>query len=143
MHRCEIRVRYADVDAMGWVYYGHYLAWFEVGRAELLRALGCSYRSIEDDQGILLPVLEARCRYLRGARYDERLTLETGVLACGRASVRFGYRVRGEDGGVCAVGSTAHCYVTRDARPVRPPADLAALLARAPRADDGLVEALR
>ncbi len=138
MHRFELRVRYADVDAMGWVYYGHYLRWFEIGRAELMRSMGRSYRDVEVRDGVLLPVLDARCRYFRGARYDERVTLETGVLDVGRASLRFGYRVLGEDGARCALGYTEHCAVDREARPVRPPAELAALLAAAPRADEEL-----
>jgi len=143
MHRFEFRVRYADVDQMGWAYYGNYLRWFEVGRAEMMRSLGRSYRQIEDQDGVLLPVLDARCRYLRGARYDEAVTIETGVLEIHRATLRFGYRVRGEDGATCALGFTEHCVVTRDGRPIRPPAALAALLEQAPRADEELVAALR
>ena len=142
MHRSELRVRYADVDPMGWAYYGNYLRWFEIGRAEMLRSLGRSYRDVEVEDGVLLPVLDARCRYFRGARYDERVTIETGVLELGRASVRFGYRVLGEDGDRCAIGYTEHCVVTRDGRPVRPPASLAALLATAPRADEALAREL-
>lgn len=141
MHRFELRVRYADVDQMGWAYYGNYLRWFEVGRAEMMRALGRSYAQVEEQDGVLLPVLDARCRYLHGARYDEKVTIETGVLDQGRATLRFGYRVRGEDGTVCALGYTEHCVVDRDAKPVRPPAHLASLLAAAPRADDELQRA--
>lgn len=138
MHRFEIRVRYADVDQMGWAYYGNYLRWFEIGRAEMMRSLGRSYRSIEDDEGVLLPVLEAAVRYRRGARYDEAIAIETGVLALARARVRFGYRIAGADGGTCAVGRTEHAYVTRDGRPVRPPAALLALLDAAPRVPEPL-----
>ena len=138
MHAYEIRIRYADVDAMGWVYHGHYLRFFEIGRAEMMRALGRSYRDVEVEDGVLLPVMEARARYLRGARYDERVTVETGVIEVGRASVRFGYRLRGEDGAELCVGTTEHCTTTREGRPCRPPADLAALLGRAPRVDDAL-----
>jgi len=141
MHRFELRVRYADTDPMGWAYYGHYLRWFEIGRAEMLRALGRSYREVEEEDRVLLPVLDARCRYFRGARYDERITVETGVLDLGRATLRFGYRILGEEGERCALGYTEHCVVTRDARPVKPPATLAALLQRAPRADAELVAA--
>jgi len=90
---------------------------------------------------LLLPVLDARCRYFHGARYDERITIETGVLDQGRATIRFGYRVLGEDGERCALGYTEHCVVTPDAKPVRPPAALAAILDRAPRADDELQRA--
>lgn len=143
MHAYEFRVRYADTDQMGWAYYGNYLRWFEVGRAEMLRALGRSYRSVEVEDGLLLPVLDARCRYFRGARYDEQVTIETGVLASGRASVRFGYRLRGEDGAVLAVGYTEHCFLDRDGRPRRPGAALTDLLERAPRADEDVSAKLR
>ena len=142
MHRFELRVRYADTDQMGWAYYGQYMRWFEIGRAEMLRALGRSYRQVEDEDGVLLPVLDVRCRYFHGARYDERITVETGVLEIGRATVRFGYRIVGEDGARCALGWTDHAFVRRDGRPMRPPAALAALLARAPRADPGLFSEL-
>jgi acyl-CoA thioester hydrolase len=125
---------------MGWAYYGNYLRWFEIGRAEMMRSLGRSYREVEEVDGVLLPVLDARCRYLRGARYDERVTIETGVLDLARATLRFGYRVLGENGERCALGYTEHCVVTRDAKPVRPPRALAGLLASAPRADLELVE---
>ncbi len=140
MHRFELRVRYGDTDQMGWVYYGHYLRWFEIGRAEMMRALGRSYRSVEQDDGVLLPVLDARCRYFHGARYDELVTIESGVLDVGRATLRFGYRILGEDGARCALGYTAHCVVGREAKPMRPPATLAALFAAAPRVDAELAE---
>ncbi len=134
MHRFEIRVRYGDTDQMGFAYYGNYLRWFEIGRAEMLRSLGRTYRDIEH-AGVWLPVLEARCRYLKPARYDDRVTIETGVLELGRASVRFGYRiVREETGELLAHGMTEHCFMAPGERPVRPPAELAALLAAAPRA---------
>jgi acyl-CoA thioester hydrolase len=135
MHRYEIRVRYADTDQMGFAYYGHYLRWFEIGRAEMLRSLGRSYHLVETEDGVSLPVLEARCRYLRPARYDAALVIETGVASLGRASVRFAYRVRGAaDGVLHAHGWTDHCFMGAGDRPVRPPASLRALLEAAPRA---------
>src|SRR5262245_44997344 len=134
MHRFAIRVRYADTDQMGFAYYAHYLRWFEIGRVEMLRALGWSYRSVED-AGIQLPVLEARCRYFKPARYDDEVVIETGVRELKRASVRFGYRVRrGAEGEILAVGETEHCFLDRDGKPTRPPARLTELLERAPRA---------
>ncbi len=135
MHRFELRVRYGDTDQMGWVYYGNYLRWFEIGRAEMMRTVGRSYREMEEHDGVLLPVIDARCRYYHGARYDELITLETGVLDVTRATLRFGYRVRGEDDTRCALGYTEHCVVDRAGRPVRPPAGFAERLAAAPRAD--------
>ena len=138
MHAFEIRVRYGDTDPMGWAYYGHYLRWFEIGRAEMLRALGRSYRSVEEEDGVLLPVLEAHCLYLRGARYDEAVRIETGVLDRARAVMRFGYRVRGEGGDEVAAGWTTHCFMDRGGRPRRPTPALARLLAAAPDADAAL-----
>ncbi len=142
MHRFDLRVRYGDTDQMGWVYYGNYLRWFEIGRAEMLRSLGRSYRSIEDDDGVLLPVLEARCRYFHGARYDELVHIETGLLRSTRATVSFGYRITGEDGTLCAVGHTEHCFTDEHAKLVRPSTDLRALLAQAPAIDADLREML-
>ena len=138
MHRFAIRVRYGDTDQMGMAYYGNYLRWFEIGRAEMMRSLGTSYREVET-QGIRLPVVEARCRYLKPARYDDLIVIETGVLELARASVRFGYRIVGEASGeMLAHGTTEHCFLGEGDRPVRAPASLAALLGRAPRAAQGL-----
>ncbi len=139
MQRYEFRVRYADTDQMGWAYYGNYLRWFEVGRAEMMRAQGRSYRQVEEEDGLLLPVLEAHCRYFKGARYDELIAIETGVLDLGRAHVRFGYRLLGEDRAtVLAVGWTKHCFLDRDGRPRRASGPVAEHLAAAPPADDDL-----
>ena len=143
MHVHEIRVRYGETDPMGWAYYGNHLRWFEVGRAEMLRSLGRSYRSVEEEDGILLPVLEAHCLYLRGARYDERVAIETGVMARSRATVTFGYRLRGEAGDEVALGWTAHCFMDRAGRPRRLTEPLAALLASAPAADAALSDRLQ
>ena len=142
MHRFELRVRYADTDQMGWAYYGQYLRWFEIGRAEMMRTLGRSYAQVEREDGVLLPVLDARCRYFHGARYDELVRIESGLLRSGRATVTFGYRVMGEDGTRCAIGFTEHCFTDRSAKPVRPPAPIAALLANAPRVEPALAAEL-
>lgn len=137
MHRFAIRVRYGDTDQMGFAYYGNYLRWFEIGRAELLRAAGLSYREVEAG-GIRLPVLEARCRYLKPARYDDLLVVETAVAAIGRASVTFAYRIRQRPAEtLLAWGSTEHCFLDADGRPVRAPEALAALLRRVPVAEVG------
>ncbi len=137
MHRFAIRVRYADTDRMGFAYYANYLRWFEIGRAEMLRSLGTSYREVEES-GTSLPVVEAACRYLKPARYDDLIAIETAVTHLGRASVRFEYRVvREEDGELLASGQTRHCFLSPDGRPARAKAGLLDLLARAPRAAPG------
>ena len=143
MHRYTLRVRYADTDQMGWAYYGQYFRWFEIGRAEMLRSLGVSYREVEDRIGMRLPVRDARCHYLKGARYDDPVVIETAVAARSRAGVTFAYRVVGEaDATLHALGRTVHFFMDGDGRPVRPAAELDALLERAPRAARELLEAL-
>src|SRR5262249_32923175 len=124
-----------DTDRMGFAYYANYLRWFEIGRAEMMRSLGSSYREIEES-GVSLPVVEANCRYRKPARYDDALVIETAVADLGRASVEFVYRVvREADGELLATGQTQHCFLASDGRPARAPAALMALLERAPKAD--------
>jgi acyl-CoA thioester hydrolase len=120
---------------MGFAYYGNYLRWFEIGRAEMMRSLGTSYRDIEAG-GVSLPVLEAHCRYAVPARYDDLLVIETAVIERRRAAVRFGYRiVRRPDGERLAHGWTEHCFLARDGKPARPTPELSRILDLAPLAD--------
>jgi len=133
MHRFELRVRYGDTDQMGWVYYANYLRWFEIGRAEMLRSLGRTYREVEES-GVWLPVLEAQCRYHEGARYDDLVAIESAVAELRKASVVFSYRVvRAADGVLLATGMTRHCFLGRDGKPVRAPDALREKLEQAPR----------
>ncbi|NOT35042.1 MAG: acyl-CoA thioesterase [Candidatus Eisenbacteria bacterium] len=115
---------------MGVAYYGNYLRWFEIGRAEMLRALGTTYRAVEAS-GIRLPVLEAHCRYRLPARYDDRLEIETRVESIGRATVRFEYRIfNADEQRELANGWTEHCFLDLAGRPVKPSAELRELLER-------------
>ena len=130
-HSHTLRVRYAETDQMGYVYYANYLAWFEVGRAEWLRAEGRTYRSFEDE-GCMLPVVEAHARYRRAARYDELIELVTWPSLVRAATVRFEYQVlRAADKGLLAEGSTTHACVNKEGKPVRFPVDVHALLTSA------------
>ncbi len=113
---------------MGVVYYANYLTWFEVGRSDLLRQLGKSYREIEK-QRVYLPVLEAHCRYLKPARYDDLIRVKTRVSRASRASVKFEYEVeRPDDDALLASGMTVHVAVDEEGRPRRLPAELVDLL---------------
>ena len=89
----KIRVRYAETDQMGVVYYANFFVWFEVGRVELLRQLGFHYKQMEIDDDCHIPVVEANCRYKSPARYDDELLLETSILAMRRSVIKFGYRL--------------------------------------------------
>jgi acyl-CoA thioester hydrolase len=135
MHRFAFRVRYGDTDWMGFAYYANHLRWFEIGRAEMLRDLGMSYRVVEDELGVSLPVLTAHCDYRNAARYDDPLVVETTLASLRRASVRFHYRVAHEDGTPIATGWTEHCFLGRDGRPTRIPDALRVLLERVLSAD--------
>lgn len=91
-HRCQARVRYADTDRGGVVYYANYLAFFEVGRTELMRALGAPYRGLED-RGYVMPVVEAHVSYHAPASYDDLLVIESEVTQLKRVRMRVDTRI--------------------------------------------------
>jgi acyl-CoA thioester hydrolase len=117
-----LRVRYAETDRMGVVYYANYLVWFEVARTDLLRSLGWTYREMEDS-GVLLPVIEAQCEYRRPARYDDEVEIHTTGALVSPVRLTFQYRIhlKGQ-GEVAASGRTAHAATRPDGRPCRLPA---------------------
>jgi acyl-CoA thioester hydrolase len=118
----SLRVRYAETDKMGVVYYANYLVWFEVARADLLRSLGWSYREMEV-AGISLPVIEAHCRYLRPARYDDEIDVKTEGRMLSPVRMEFEYTViRKADLAIAAAGRTVHASVDPSGRPCRLPA---------------------
>jgi acyl-CoA thioester hydrolase len=89
----EVRVRYAETDQMGIVYYANYLVWFELGRVELLRSLGLAYSRLETDHGCILPVIEVSCRYKSPARYDDEILIETRPAMLRGSVLKFSYRI--------------------------------------------------
>ena len=109
----EIRVRYAETDQMGIVYYANYLVWFELGRVELLRSLGLAYSKLEADHGCILPVVKADCRYRAPARYDDEILIETRPALLRGSVIKFAYRIlrkpaEGEKPELLAEGHTVH-----------------------------------
>ncbi|HTS28731.1 MAG TPA: thioesterase family protein [Bryobacteraceae bacterium] len=118
----RIRVRYAETDQMGVVYYANYLVWMEVGRVELCRACGFNYRDMERDDGVLLAVAESNCRYASPAHYDDEVIIRTWIDEAGGRMVKFAYEMRlAADGRRLASGFTRHIFLTRDFRPTRLP----------------------
>ena len=120
-HQTRIRVRYAETDQMGIVYYANYLVWMEVARVEFCRFLGFHYRDMELEDGVLLAVVEAHCRYLRPARFDEEIAIVTSIAEASSRMVRFGYQMFNTPGRLVARGETKHMFLSRDLRPVRLP----------------------
>jgi acyl-CoA thioester hydrolase len=116
-----VRVRYAETDQMGVVYYANYFVWFEVARADLLRTLGWSYREMEH-AGVSLPVIEAHCEYRRPAKYDDELEVRTEGRLLSPVRMEFTYEVRLRDGDVAAAGRTVHAALDARGRPCRLPA---------------------
>jgi acyl-CoA thioester hydrolase len=117
-HDTTVRVRYAETDQMGVVYYANYLVWFEVGRVELIRALGVSYKQMEIEDDCHIVVAGVHCRYLHPARYDEILRIRTRIAETKNRTIRFGYELfRDADGQLLATGETSHVICGRNGRP--------------------------
>jgi acyl-CoA thioester hydrolase len=109
----QVRVRYAETDQMGVVYYANYLVWFEIGRVELLRTLGYAYSQLELEHKLILPVVEASCRYRSPAKYDDEILIETRPVLLRGAVLKFAYRIlrksaEGEENKLLAEGETVH-----------------------------------
>jgi acyl-CoA thioester hydrolase len=123
----RVRVRYAETDQMGVVYHANYLIWMEVGRVEYCRASGYRYRDLETE-GILLAVVEANCRYLAPALYDDEIVIRTVIEEASPRLVRFAYEIlNAEDGRLLAEGSTKHVFCSRDRRATKLPAQFHAI----------------
>jgi len=121
-HLTRLRVRYAETDQMGVVYYANYLVWMEVARVEFCKALGFRYRDMEQEDGVLLAVVEAQCRYRYPARFDDEVILETTVAEANSRIVAFQYEMSlAEAGRKLATGSTRHMFCNRQMEPVRLP----------------------
>lgn len=110
----QVRVRYAETDQMGIVYYANYLVWFELGRVELLRSLGLAYSQLEKEHECILPVVEASCRYRSPARYDDEILIETRPALLRGSVIKFAYSIwrkpsqEGEERKLLAEGETVH-----------------------------------
>ncbi len=115
----EIRVRYAETDAMGVVYHANYLPWFEIARIALLEKADLSYRELEAE-GYLLPVLEAHLKYAAPARFDDRVIVTATLSEAPRVRLRIDYTVT-LDGRTLTTGHTLHAFMDRAGRAIKPP----------------------
>jgi acyl-CoA thioester hydrolase len=120
-HTTKLRVRYGETDQMGYMYYGNYAEFFEVGRVEMLRSLGLTYRWMEET-GIMMPVLELKCRYLKPALYDEELSIKVTMEKMPGVKIHFKYELFNERQDLIHVGETLLAFINMNtSRPSLPP----------------------
>jgi len=105
------RVRYAETDKMGYLYYGQYPKYYEIGRVEMLRSLGMSYREMEDELGVMMPVTSLEIRYLRPAYYDELITIRTKLLKLPEMRIQFHVDLYNEEGKLLNAGKVRLAFV--------------------------------
>ncbi len=117
-HDAMVRVRYAETDQMGMVYHANYLIWFEVGRVELIRALGIEYKRMEIEDDCHIVVADVHCRYHHSAQYDDILRIRTRIAESRNRIIKFSYEViRDSDAKVLAKGETTHVICGGNGRP--------------------------
>jgi acyl-CoA thioester hydrolase len=134
-HKTTCRVRYGDTDKMGFVYNANYFRWFEIGRSEMLRAMGVSYKSVES-RGFYLPVSEMYCKFNSPSQYDDILLIETSIDKRYRAGMKFDYQIFCENGDkILASGYTKHACMDSSGHVVRPPKFLMDTIAKNSDAD--------
>ena len=126
-----VRVRYAETDQMGIVYYANYYVWFEIGRVELLRSIGLAYSRLETEHRCILPVVESSCRYRAPARYDDEILIETRPAMMRGPVIKFAYRIlrKNPDGSaptLLAEGETVHVVCDENLKKVPMPEKYAA-----------------
>jgi len=109
----QLRVRYGETDQMGYVYYGNYAEFYEVARVEMLRTLGTSYKLMEES-GVMMPVVELHCKYLKPALYDQIITIKVILDEMPRAGMRFKYMLYNEDNELINTGETLLVFVKMD-----------------------------
>ncbi|RYY36736.1 MAG: acyl-CoA thioesterase [Sphingobacteriaceae bacterium] len=109
-HTTKIRTRYGETDQMGYVYYGNYAEFYEVARVEMLRSLGMTYRGMEES-GIMMPVMELKCKYLKPALYDEEITIKTILEKMPGVKIHFKYELYNEKQELINIGETLLAFV--------------------------------
>ncbi|NLR93198.1 MULTISPECIES: acyl-CoA thioesterase [Flammeovirga] len=121
VHETQIRINYADTDQMGFVYYGHYAKFYEIGRTEALRSLGMSYKEMEAD-GVMLPVLENFSKYIKPAKYDDMITIRTKLIEKPTVKIQFEYELFNQEGELLNTGKTKLAFMSKSTyKPCRAP----------------------
>ena len=115
-HQIKFRVLYSDTDKMGYMYYGQYAKYLEMGRVEALRSLGLSYKSMEDT-GVMLPVLDLKLKYLKPLFYDDEVTLTTKVCDMPEARIYFEYELKNPKGELTTLAETTLVFIDINGKP--------------------------
>ncbi|MDF2937996.1 MAG: thioesterase [Paenibacillaceae bacterium] len=116
----KLRVRYAETDQMGVVYHARYLDWLEIGRTEMLREQGMEYRTLEEEYGLLLPVVDVSIQYLKPAHYDDEVLVTTSINGFSNVRLECSYEIRRvQDNALLVTAATKHVWVNRQWRPAR------------------------
>jgi acyl-CoA thioester hydrolase len=126
MNITKHRVRYADTDHFGVVYYARYLDWFEAGRTEILRDQGITYADLEK-KGMFAPVVEIKVEYKKPAKYDDVVELETTIDKIGNSSIKFNYKVFNSKKELLCEAYTVNVFIDKDMKPVRIPDNIRAI----------------
>jgi acyl-CoA thioester hydrolase len=113
-HDFQKRVRYGETDQMGYLYYGNYAHYYEIGRVEMLRSLGLTYKSMEEEHGILMPVMSLQMRFVRPAYYDELLTIRTALRKLPDQFITFYVEIFNEKNKLVNGGSVKLCFVDKN-----------------------------
>ena len=123
-HSVEMRVRYGETDKMGYLYYGNYAQYYEVGRVEAIRSLGLSYKELED-RGIMMPVLDMQSTFVKPAHYDDVLTVNTTITELPKVRAFFSYEITNQDNDIINYGKTTLIFFDWERRkPCRAPKEL-------------------
>lgn len=122
-HSTKLRVRYSETDQMGYMYYGNYAQYYEVGRVEMLRSLGMSYSAMEES-GVMMPVIDMYAKYIKPALYDQEITIKTIVEKLPSARIHFRYELFNEAEELIHIGETTLVFINIEKnRPTAPPAN--------------------
>ncbi len=116
VHETQKRVRYSETDQMGYTYYGVYASYYEIGRVEALRSLGCTYKGMEEDFKVMMPVMALNQRFIRPARYDELLTIKTSLLKIPQRFITFNVEIFNENNKLVNGGSVKLCFIDSESR---------------------------
>jgi acyl-CoA thioester hydrolase len=114
VHEYQKRVRYGETDQMGYLYYGNYAQYYEIGRVEMLRASGLTYKEMEQEHGVMMPVVSLQMRYVRPAYYDELLTIRTVLRRLPEKFITFEVEIFNENRKLVNGGTVKLCFVSAD-----------------------------